>query len=125
MSEDQSSVVTLKVRVTPEFREKIVETAKANNRSMNQEIVDRLESSFSANFFRVTTFNDLNEIGYTIEIDRFTFGLFKSQLHEIKLYEMHFNYWILSYQSLRCTINSSIANELIELGCKFDGSNIR
>ena len=46
MSEDQSSVVTLKVRVTPEFREKITETAKSNNRSMNQEIVDRLEKSF-------------------------------------------------------------------------------
>lgn len=49
MSEDQSSVVTLKVRVTPEFREKIVETAKANNRSMNQEIVSRLEASFDSN----------------------------------------------------------------------------
>lgn len=47
MSEDQSSVVTLKVRVTPEFREKIVETAKANNRSMNQEIVSRLEHTFN------------------------------------------------------------------------------
>lgn len=46
MSEDQSSVVTLKVRVTPEFREKIVATAKENNRSMNQEIVSRLEKSF-------------------------------------------------------------------------------
>lgn len=47
MSDDQSGVVTLKVRVTPEFREKIVETAKANNRSMNQEIIHRLEQSFS------------------------------------------------------------------------------
>lgn len=47
MSEDQSSVVTLKVRVTPEFREKITETAKLNNRSMNQEIVSRLEQSFN------------------------------------------------------------------------------
>lgn len=46
MPEDQSAVVTLKVRVTPEFREKIVSTAKANNRSMNQEIVARLEDSF-------------------------------------------------------------------------------
>lgn len=46
MSEDQSGVVTLKVRVTPEFREKIVETAKTNNRSMNAEIVHRLEQSF-------------------------------------------------------------------------------
>lgn len=47
MSEDNNTVVTLKVRVTPEFREKIVETAKRNNRSMNQEIVSRLEESFS------------------------------------------------------------------------------
>ena len=47
MSEDQSGVVTLKVRVTPEFRQKIVETAKANNRSMNQEIVSRLEHTFT------------------------------------------------------------------------------
>lgn len=42
-----SEVVTLKVRVSPEFREKITNTAKENNRSMNQEIVSRLEQSFS------------------------------------------------------------------------------
>lgn len=48
MSEDNGAVVTLKVRVTPEFREKIVETAKANNRSMNAEIVHRLEKTFLA-----------------------------------------------------------------------------
>ena len=47
MNDDQSTVVTLKVRVTPEFREKIVSTAKQNNRSMNQEIVARLEESFN------------------------------------------------------------------------------
>ena len=47
MNDDQSTVVTLKVRVTPEFREKIVSTAKQNNRSMNQEIVARLEESFT------------------------------------------------------------------------------
>ena len=46
MDDDQNSVVTLKVRVTPEFREKIIETAKENNRSMNAEIVHRLEESF-------------------------------------------------------------------------------
>lgn len=49
MSDEQSSVVTLKVRVSPEFREKIVNTAKQNNRSMNQEIVARLEESFEHN----------------------------------------------------------------------------
>lgn len=43
---EESNIVTLKVRVTPEFRERIVETAKTNNRSMNQEIVARLEESF-------------------------------------------------------------------------------
>ena len=46
MSEDQTSVVTLKVRVTPEFREKIISSAKENNRSMNAEIVHRLEESY-------------------------------------------------------------------------------
>ncbi|MHA3098402.1 Arc family DNA-binding protein [Acinetobacter brisouii] len=49
MSEEDNKVVTLKVRVTPEFREKIVNTAKENNRSMNAEIVARLEKSFEAN----------------------------------------------------------------------------
>ncbi|MEJ5137717.1 MULTISPECIES: Arc family DNA-binding protein [Acinetobacter] len=46
MNEDQNSVVTLKVRVTPEFREKIISSAKENNRSMNAEIVHRLEESY-------------------------------------------------------------------------------
>lgn len=46
MSDDDNKVVTLKVRVSPEFRELITDTAKANNRSMNAEIVDRLEKSF-------------------------------------------------------------------------------
>jgi predicted metal-dependent phosphotriesterase family hydrolase len=46
MTEDDNKVVTMKVRVTPEFREKLVTTAKENNRSMNAEIVDRLEKSF-------------------------------------------------------------------------------
>ncbi|MBJ9739719.1 Arc family DNA-binding protein [Acinetobacter oleivorans] len=49
MNEDDNKVVTMKVRVTPEFREKLVTTAKENNRSMNAEIVDRLEKSFESN----------------------------------------------------------------------------
>lgn len=49
MIEDDNKVVTLKVRVSPEFREKLVSTAKDNNRSMNAEIVDRLEKSFENN----------------------------------------------------------------------------
>ncbi|RGD89558.1 Arc family DNA-binding protein [Acinetobacter sp. SWAC57] len=57
MSDEQSSVVTLKVRVSPEFREKIVNTAKQNNRSMNQEIVARLEESFNEvkKIFKITS----------------------------------------------------------------------
>nr|WP_228270115.1 Arc family DNA-binding protein [Acinetobacter baumannii] len=46
MSEDDNKVVTLKVRVSPEFREQLVTTAKENSRSMNAEIVHRLEKSF-------------------------------------------------------------------------------
>jgi len=48
MSEDDNKVVTLKVRVSPEFREHLVTTAKENNRSMNAEIVHRLEKSFES-----------------------------------------------------------------------------
>lgn len=58
MSEDSGTVVTLKVRVTPEFREKIVETAKANSRSMNAEIVHRLEKTFLAD----EAINELNSL---------------------------------------------------------------
>ena len=62
MSEDQNNIVTLKVRVTAEFREKIATTAKENNRSMNAEIVARLEQSYKSetpttnkNFFMLLT----------------------------------------------------------------------
>lgn len=48
MSDESNTVVTLKVRVTPEFRERIVDAAKENSRSMNAEIVHRLEQSFSS-----------------------------------------------------------------------------
>lgn len=63
MSDDQSSVVTLKVRVTPEFREKIVNTAKENNRSMNQEIVARLERSFLSDSEDITLKNIIKSFG--------------------------------------------------------------
>lgn len=39
-------IVTLKVRATASFREKLALTAKENNRSMNAEIIARLEESF-------------------------------------------------------------------------------
>lgn len=42
-------IVTLKVRTTASFREKLALTAKENNRSMNAEIVARLEKSFESN----------------------------------------------------------------------------
>lgn len=79
MDDDQNSVVTLKVRVTPEFREKIVETAKENNRSMNAEIVHRLEESFeqknknledlSADELIYFIFNKLNSRGLSLTIE--------------------------------------------------------
>mgnify|MGYP000848357405 CR=1 FL=1 len=48
-SEDSSEeVVTLKVRMTPEFRKQIIQSAKDNKRSMNTEIVHRLEQSYES-----------------------------------------------------------------------------
>jgi Arc-like DNA binding domain. len=41
MNEDDNKVVIMKVRVSAEFREKLVSTAKENNRSINAKIVER------------------------------------------------------------------------------------
>ncbi|PKF33546.1 DNA-binding protein [Acinetobacter proteolyticus] len=62
MNEDDNKVVTMKVRVTPEFREQLVTTAKGNNRSMNAEIVDRLEKSFEQPITSEHEVNDLREL---------------------------------------------------------------
>lgn len=68
MSEEDNKVVTLKVRVTPEFREKIVNTAKENNRSMNAEIVARLEESFPP-----TTYEDAHKRFINKKISNLTY----------------------------------------------------
>lgn len=44
--EDLSTVITVKLRISPKLRDLIAESAKAHNRSMNADIVARLEKSF-------------------------------------------------------------------------------
>lgn len=46
MSDYSSSVITVKLRVSPELKEKIELASKENNRSMNAEMVLRLQQSF-------------------------------------------------------------------------------
>lgn len=48
MSTDQQATLTLKLRVTPELKEKIVQSADKFNRSMNADMVTRLESTFDS-----------------------------------------------------------------------------
>lgn len=89
MSEDQNNIVTLKVRVTAEFREKIATTAKENNRSMNAEIVARLEESF-----RVKQGNYLNDDAVNDLLEAFTKKIFtalKSQEASRELMESTVN----------------------------------
>ncbi|KXZ65964.1 Arc-like DNA binding domain protein [Acinetobacter venetianus] len=45
-SENNSHVITVKLRVSPELKQKIAISAKAYNRSMNADMVARLEQSF-------------------------------------------------------------------------------
>ncbi|WP_335984452.1 Arc family DNA-binding protein [Acinetobacter haemolyticus] len=45
-SENNSQVITVKLRVSPELKQKIAISAKAYNRSMNADMVARLEQSF-------------------------------------------------------------------------------
>ncbi len=44
---DNLKHVTVRLRVTPELRDKIAESSKEYNRSMNADMVARLEKSFS------------------------------------------------------------------------------
>lgn len=46
MSED-SKIITVKLRVPPDLRDRIADSAKALNRSMNADMVARLEASFA------------------------------------------------------------------------------
>lgn len=122
---NQADHTIVRLRVPPELKQKIEESAEKNNRSQSAEMVARLEQSFTLNSFRITKFNDLKEIGYSIEIDKFTFGLFESKITEIELYELNVDYWVLSYHGLRVVVNNSIAKQLIEIGCNFTGSNVK
>lgn len=45
-SENNSHVITVKLRVSPELKQKIAISAKAYNRPMNADMVARLEQSF-------------------------------------------------------------------------------
>lgn len=45
--EDLSTVITVKLRISPKLRDLIAESAKANNRSMNADMNFRLEKSFA------------------------------------------------------------------------------
>lgn len=47
MNNEQQSVLTLKLRVTPDLKQKIIESSEKYNRSMNADMVARLEQSFS------------------------------------------------------------------------------
>lgn len=48
MNDEQQSVLTLKLRVTPELKQRIVESAAKYNRSMNADMVARLQESFDS-----------------------------------------------------------------------------
>lgn len=121
---NQADHTIVRLRVPPELKQKIEKSAEENNRSQSAEMVDRLENSFTISFFRITKFNDTNEASYSIEIDKFTIGLYESKLKEIKLYELNLNYWVLSYHALRCVVDGNVAKQLIDIGCKFEGSNV-
>lgn len=49
-----------KMRLPPELKERIAESAKAHNRSMNADIVSRLEQSFEAEY-RVNKFREVEK----------------------------------------------------------------
>ncbi len=52
---DQHTTVQYQLRLSPELRDRIKESASAHNRSMNADIVARLEASFESNLNQVPT----------------------------------------------------------------------
>jgi|GEM_PF-3596152 len=46
--DSSAHVITVKLRVSPELKQKIAESAEQYNRSMNADMVARLEQSFSS-----------------------------------------------------------------------------
>ncbi len=121
--------VQYNLRWSEELRDKIADAAKENTRSMNQEIIARLEESFEQKhvqeFFRITKFDDLEEPAASIEIGAITIGLFESQYKEIELFQVGINSWVLSYHAVRCTLRDQNARQLLELGCTNVGLETR
>lgn len=48
-ADSSTNVITVKLRVSPELKQKIAESAEKYNRSMNADMVARLEESFLPN----------------------------------------------------------------------------
>lgn len=67
----RSSDVEYKMRMTQDLKDKIVESAKEHNRSMNADIVARLEESFPAinnqEAYKRYINKKINNLAYTIE----------------------------------------------------------
>lgn len=122
---NQADHTIVRLRVPPELKKQIEDSAEQNNRSQSAEMVARLEKSFKHHSFEVTLFDDLKEPAASIEIGPITFGLYQSQFKDIKLYEMSLNSWVLSYYALKCFLKDDDARRLIKLGCTYEGSSIR
>lgn len=111
--------VAYNLRLPAELKEKVAVSAKEHNRSINADIVARIEQSFEPDFFKITKLNDLEEPAASIEIGAITIGLYESQYKEIKLTQLGLNYWLLSYHAVLCHLRDESAKQLIELGCAY------
>ena len=68
MSEDHDKVLTLKVRVSPELKQSILESASANNRSMNAEIVHHIKNGLQKNKDKQNSFLSYDKDSLTLVI---------------------------------------------------------
>lgn len=108
----------LKIRLPQEMKSFIEDIAKKNHRTINGEIVARLEESRknSNYYYKITNYDGLGEPAMSLDMGSITIGLMQSKYHEIKLQRFHTE-WCLSYYGLRAMINEELAQELIQLGC--------
>ncbi|KJV37905.1 Arc family DNA-binding protein [Acinetobacter brisouii] len=110
----------LKLRVPAELKDFLEAEAKINHRTINGEVVYRLERSRlgSEYTYRITQYDGLDEPAITLELGPVTIGLMQSKYKEIKL-ERYNREWCLRYYGIRAMISDELAQKLITLGCDF------
>lgn len=113
----------LKIRLPKALKDSVVEAAEKSGRSINAEVVFRLEQSLQSNSstepqpIKIFVFENMAGVGISIELYGAVIGLTKNQIKDVGVTKNLDGTWTLSYQAVRCMIDGDNAKQLLDLGC--------